>query len=96
MMSLFKNLFVILGLLLIAGFGYYLYTTSGSLGLKGSDTNLNVEAESADLIRKVESIKRISIDRSLFNDPRFTSLRSFATQVPVYPVGRFNPFRPQE
>lgn len=96
MMSLLKNLFVILGLLLIAGFGYYLYTTNGSLGLSSSDTDLNVEAESADLIRKVESIKRISIDRSLFTDPRFTSLRSFATPVPVYPVGRANPFRPQE
>lgn len=96
MMSLLKNLFVILGLLLIAGFGYYLYTTSGSMGLQGSETDLNVEAESADLIRKVESIKRISIDRSLFTDPRFSNLRSFATPVSAYPVGRVNPFRPQE
>ncbi len=95
-MSLFKNLFVILGLLLIAGFGYYLYTTNGSFGLEGSDADLNVEAESAELVRKVESIKRISIDRSLFTDPRFTSLRSFATPVQAYPVGRSNPFRPQE
>lgn len=95
-MSLFKNLFVILGLLLVAAFGYYLYTTSGSMGLNGSDTDLNVEAESADLIRKADSIKRISIDRSLFTDPRFASLRSYATPVAPYPVGRSNPFRPQE
>lgn len=96
MMSLLKNLFVILGLLMVAGFGYYLYTTNGSFTLEGSQADLNVEAESAELIRKVESIKRISIDRSLFTDPRFTSLQSFATPVPVYPVGRPNPFRPQE
>jgi len=95
MMSALKNIFVIVGLVLVAGLGYYVYSTNGSLGLQSSDANLNIEAESADLIRKIDSIKRISIDRSLFSDPRFTNLRSFATPVPVYPVGRDNPFTPR-
>lgn len=96
MMSLVKNLFVILGLVLIAGLGYYIYTSNGSLGLQTDDTDLSIEAESTDLIRKIDSIKRISIDRRLFSDPRFTNLRSFATPVPVYPIGRDNPFESQQ
>lgn len=96
MMSLLKNLFVLLGLLMVAGFGYYLYTTNGSLALENSAAELSAEAESAEIIRKVEAIKRISIDQSVFSDPRFTTLRSFATPVQVYPVGRNNPFRPQD
>lgn len=87
---------MILGLLLIAGLGYYLYSTNGSLGLESSEENLSLEAESTELIRKIDSIKSISIDRSLFSDPRFTNLRSFATPVPVFPVGRDNPFAPQQ
>lgn len=96
MMSILKNLFVILGLLLVAGLGYYIYSSQGSLSPMTNDQDLNLEAESADLIRKIDSIKRITIERSLFSDPRFTNLRSFATPVPVYPVGRDNPFRPGE
>lgn len=95
-MSILKNLFVILGLLLVAGLGYYIYSSQGSLSPMTNDQDLNLEAESADLIRKIDSIKRITIERSLFSDPRFTNLRSFATPVPVYPVGRDNPFRPGE
>ena len=95
-MSLLKNLFVILGLVLLVGLGYYLYTTNGSASLDSSNANMSLEAESADLIRKVETIKRITIDRDLFSDPRFATLQSFATPVPIYPVGRTNPFRPQE
>ena len=96
MMSLLKNLFVIIGLLLIAGLGYYVYTSQGSLSPVTTNQDLNLEAESAERIRKIDSIKRISIDRSLFSDPRFTNLRSFATPVPVYPIGRSNPFLPTQ
>lgn len=93
-MTALKNLFVIIGLLLVAGLGYYLYTTNGSLSLQTSDENFNLEAESAELIRKIDSIKNIQIDRDLFSDPRFTNLQSFETPVPTYPVGRNNPFQP--
>lgn len=96
MMSALKNIFVILGLLLIAGLGYYLYSTGGTFGLNTSERDLSVEAESAELIRKIDTIKRISIDESIFSDPRFTNLRSFASPVPVHSIGRDNPFAPQE
>ena len=94
-MKTIKNLFVLLGLMLIAGFGYYLYSTNGSLGLAGNNTDFNLEAESSELIRRIDSIKRIQIDQDIFSDPRFTTLQSFATPLPVYSVGRNNPFDPQ-
>lgn len=96
MMNILKNLVVLIGLVLVAGLGYYLYTTNGSIGLDASTENLQVEAESAELLRKIDSIKQIKIDRAVFSDPRFTNLRSFATPVPVYPVGRDNPFQAAE
>jgi hypothetical protein len=95
MMSLLKNLIVILGLVLIAGLGYYLYSTNGTLALQQNEQDINLQLESAELIRKIDSIKQTSIDRNLFSDPRFTSLRSFATPIPSYPAGRENPFAPQ-
>lgn len=95
-MNILKNLVVLIGLVLVAGLGYYLYTTKGSFGLDASTDNLQVEAESAELLRKIDSIKRINIERGVFSDPRFTNLRSFATPVPVYPVGRDNPFKATE
>lgn len=92
MMNALKNIFILLGLLLTAGLGYYIYTTQGSLNLAEQDRDFSIEAESADLIGKIDSIKRITIDEQLFADPRFTNLRSFATPVPVSPIGRDNPF----
>lgn len=96
MMSVLKNIFVIVGLLLVAGLGYYLYQ-DGSL-LEGANQNgdLQVEAQSEEFIRRLETLKRISINDELFSDPRFTSLRSFATPVPVLPIGRSNPFERSE
>lgn len=96
MMSVLKNMFVIIGLLLVAGLGYYLYQGNESL-VGGHETGgLQVEAESEDFIRRLEMLKRISIDKELFTDPRFTTLRSFATPPPILPTGRSNPFQSVE
>ncbi len=94
MMSVLKNIFVLVGLLLVLGLGFYLYQTNGSLSLESSPENIKIEAESEDLVRKLNSIKDISINKKMFTDPRFTNLRTFATEVPDYPTGRNNPFLP--
>lgn len=95
MMSLLKNLFVIIGLLLVAGLGFYLYST-GEIGPQANDIDFTLEAESAELVRRLNEVSRITIDSSVFSDPRFISLRSFASPVEQYPVGRSNPFLPSE
>lgn len=96
MLNALKNIFILVGLLLTAGLGYYLYTNQNGMNLQTNDQDFSIEAESAALISKINSIKRITIDQELFNDPRFRNLRSFATPIPVYPVGRDNPFEPRQ
>ena len=92
MMSILKNILVAVGLLLIAGLGFYLYTNN-SLFLAGdTEQNFQIEAQSEDFVRRLGQLKRISIDQSLFSDQRFTVLQSFASPVPALPVGRTNPF----
>ena len=66
-MSIVKNLFVVLGLVLIAGLGYYLYTTNESFSLKGSETDINLEAESTDLIRKIAEINHRFCGAPVYN-----------------------------
>lgn len=96
MVSVLKNIFVIVGLLLVAGLGFYLYTEGELLDGGAQTGDMQVEAQSEEFIRRLETLKRISVDSELFTDPRFTSLRSFATPVPVLPIGRSNPFESAE
>ena len=92
MFSIIKNIIVIVGLLLVAGLGYYLFINKDSLGLEATPVDMKAEAQSEDFLRQIDTLKKININTELFSDPRFTRLQSFATPVPVLPIGRSNPF----
>ena len=49
MMSVLKNLFVVLGLLLLLAMGWYLLSNQDVLNLQGREQDINLEAESAEL-----------------------------------------------
>lgn len=95
MTSVLKNIIVLLGLVLIAGLGYYLYTQNISLNTSGDNiavTNQSA-AETEVFLRRLNDLKQIDLNTKLFTDSRFTSLTSYATDVPVLFVGRGNPFK---
>lgn len=92
MKSVFTNLLILIGLLVIASLGYYLYSNDVFTEVRQNEQNFQVEARSADFVRRLDELKQIKINTDLFADPRFTSLQDFSTEVPVLPVGRENPF----
>lgn len=83
-----------LGLLAVAALGYYLYTQQQASELLVESNLLSSEAaaESADLLRRLNEVKKIELDTSVLSDPRFRLLTN--NQTPVLPdnIGRANPF----
>ena len=95
MTSIFKNLITLLGLVVLAGVGYYLFvvergSTIDSDRLSAGGLNVNVESEL--FLRRLGELQRIELSDTIFNDERFQSLHDFGTIIDQVPFGRSNPF----
>lgn len=88
------NLIVLLGLVVIAFAGYYLYTRqSGSLQFRTDDLiTQDMLRNTKQFIDYGETLERVNLDVSFFEDDRFRSLRSFTTSIQDRPIGRPDPF----
>lgn len=88
---------MILGIILIAGLGYYLYIQQGSTSLAtstGSDRS-QIALESTVLLRRLNEIKTISLTGDIFTNQQFQSLVDFTEPIVPQAVGRPNPFAAQ-
>jgi len=85
---------ILLGLIAIAGLGYYLFVQNNrsTLDTQGGIVANQAAIESADFLRKLNEMKLIQLDTSIFSDPRFQSLQDNTPTVIELPVGRKNPF----
>ena len=94
MKKIIQNGIILIGFMLLAAAGYYLYLQQGDMLLELADDDLTaqLERESQTFITKQRELEAIELEMELFNDPRFSELRSFATPVPILPTGRSNPF----
>ncbi len=92
MSSRVQNLLMILGIVLIAALGYYLMTQRSATGLQGSMPNSQIAAESSTFLRRLNDLKSITLDGSVFSNPRFRILVDFSEPITPEPVGRTNPF----
>jgi len=95
MMSLFKNLFVIIGLLVLAGLGYYLFILERGSELSDSASASRTsqsELEVQEFLRRLADVESITLPTDVFTDPRFKSFEDFGTEVDRVPVGRTDPF----
>lgn len=90
----FKNIVTILGFVLLALLGYYLFVVQNGATLTTNNAAVSeqVELETQDFLRRLNDLKTIDLSTELFNDPRFTNLVEHDTAVRVVPVGRENPF----
>ncbi|MBY0309943.1 hypothetical protein K2Q16_02245 [Patescibacteria group bacterium] len=92
-----KNIITIIGLLVVAAAGIYLFTQrdAANLVLNDSvDVSSSVLASTQVFIERWVVLESLTIEPEIFEDPRFTSLESYTTPVPARPVGRTNPFEP--
>ncbi len=87
-----QNLLILVGIVLIGGLGYYLYTTNSESLLQESATDNQAAAESAMLVRRLNLIKDVSFEATLFSDPAFTSLVDFSEPINQTSYGKLNPF----
>ncbi len=92
MSSLLQNTIVIGGILILGGFGYYLYTQNTGLDVSNGTINSQVAAETADFLQRLNELKAIELNGDIFSDPRFLSLRQYSSPVAPEAVGGGNPF----
>lgn len=93
MSSTLQNLLIILGVVLLAGLGYYLYSQSNSFGLNtSSGASAQVSADTTVLLHKLQSLQTIKLEDQVFTDKRFEMLTNFTQPVTPSYIGKTNPF----
>lgn len=95
MSSSFKNIIVLLLVLTFALTGYYLYSKNkDGAGTEGANQYVTTEmVKNTQLfIERSETLKKINIDLSVFDDPLFISYRNFTKPIVKQEQGRENPF----
>ncbi len=89
-----QNIIVVAGLVLLIGLGYYLYDKNKDSILATNTTvvSTQISVESADFLRRLNELKSLSFDDSIFTDPRFRSFADRQRPIIQKPIGRSNPF----
>ena len=93
-----KTLIGIVIILIIAA-GIYFYTSSSSPssssgGLLQAEASPEASAAAARVLTLLNQIRSLRIDRTLFSDPAYQTLRDYSVPIPAVGVGRPNPFAP--
>lgn len=94
-MSILKNKWMsgIVVTLLVAGLGYYVWSSGGSSALLTTNTD-GASPLSQEILTTLSQINNIRLDPSIFSDPTFLSLTDFGVTIPPQNAGRRNPFAP--
>ena len=87
-----QNTLVLLGIIAIAAAGYYLFVQNGSITLNNQSVDNQASADTAQFLRKLNELKVIKLDGSIFSDSRFISLVDYSEVVVPVSQGRANPF----
>lgn len=91
------NILVLAGIVITAVAGYFLFTQDSTMFLStgSSDQQLEQLLQSSQLfVERSRTLSQITMDTTLFDDPVFTSLKSFSPPPGEFGVGRNNPFTP--
>lgn len=87
-----QNLLIILGIVLIAGVGFYMYTLNQDATLSVASVNTQAAAESAVFVKRLETLKTVNFSDTLFSDPAFVSLIDYSEPINPTAIGKTNPF----
>lgn len=93
MSSLFQNIIILLGIVLVGIFGYYLYIENSRLDVGDSAAISNqIAIETSDFLVLLNELKAMELGGELFADPRFISFMQLSPLVQPQPIGKGNPF----
>ena len=89
----FKNIFILFGILLVGGLGWYMFDQNRQMELRMTGgAGVNVQAETQRFIQQQRQLQQISVTTALSSDSDFQNLFSISSRVPSFPTGRANPF----
>jgi len=90
-----KIVILVLGSILAAGAGWYLFLrdTAPVALLETEDLSVANGADK-DVVETLLQLRAITLSGTIFTDPAFVMLRDTGTQIVPEPVGRPNPFLP--
>lgn len=90
-----KNTLVIVGVLIIAAAGIYMFTQRDAAQLMlddGAELSESLLSETAVFMTRRAILESIELDFSVLQDRRLLTLQSYSEPVEERPVGRENPF----
>ena len=91
MSSAMQNILVLIGLILVAVVGWYMYQENQRMTLDASPAQ-SVQAEIQNFISTQNTLRNIDIDTSILSDPAFQVLDTVTGPIPTESTGRDNPF----
>lgn len=91
MTSTLQNILIVVGIILTAGVGWYMYSENSRMSLDVRSAG-EVQAEIQSFIQTQNTLRRIDIDTSILNDSNFQSLEVITDPVLPQSRGRENPF----
>ena len=90
-----RNILIIIGIIILAGLGWFMYDQSRSLELRMTGgSGLDVQAETQVFIQQQRQLQQLNMQPTVLVESDFIGLGSVAAPIPVYPIGRQNPFSP--
>ena len=94
MSSILKNLSVVILLIATLAFGYFLYVQNGNalLDTQEGSLSMDVSAEAALFLQRLNEMKAITLSNDIFLDPRFNAFVDYPGDVIPEPTGKANPF----
>lgn len=99
MFGLSKNTIVVLGVVLMVFAGYYFFLQDSAGVIRTSESSAQLEqmlAKTQVFIQHRGTLDEISLDTSLFSDPKFMTLTDHTPPPNEFNVSRENPFVPAE
>lgn len=90
-----QNALIFLGLALVVGLGYFIYTQNNAtldVDSQNAAVSMQIELETADFLRRLNELKAIQLSDDLFSDARFNSFMTFTKPLFDQPLGKPNPF----
>ena len=98
MSNVIQNILILVGLIIVALLGGYLYLdqTNQSLSLSAFRSEPTVvDVQSQEFLARLEMMQSINLDtEQVFGDTHFRALVDYSQAVERVPVGRDNPFAP--
>lgn len=92
---MFQKLIIILGAIALLAIGYFLFVQQDQFSLNAEDTNPladQVLAKTQVFIQRRASLDAVEISPKLFSDARFTSLRSYTSNLSDQSLGKSSLF----